>query len=314
MLTPALHLPRLSLAGGRRRAFTVALAGLLALAATATIAAEHECPPLPGAGRPERVAAINWGLTQTLIALDIAPVAVADATGYRKWVAAPPLPDSSIDIGRRIEPSLTVLAGARPGLILMSSYYDELRRQLAGIAPVATLDIYAPDTLPLVRAREVARCLSRRFGRRAALGRLEGRVDSAIARLAARAGAAQEDGPVYVIAFRDADHVRVYGENSLFGGVLRSAGLENAWQGPTNFWGFATRAFTALDRAAGHLIVVGPVPREARQMMRRSPIWQALPAVRRGRVHRLAPVWAYGGLPSAVRFAELLGETLDDDG
>lgn len=313
MLTPALHPSRPSPDGGRRRLLTGVIAGLLALAATATLAGDRECAPMPHAGQPERVAAINWGLTQTLIALDITPVAVADAAGYRKWVAAPPLPDSSIDVGRRIEPSLTVLAGARPGLILMSSHYDELRRQLADIAPVATLDIYAPDSLPLVRARQVARCLARRFARRPALGRLEERVDSAIARLAATAAAVRDAGPVYVIAFRDADHVRVYGENSLFGGVLRSAGLENAWQGPSNFWGFATRAFTALDRAAGHLVVVGPVPREAREMMRRSPIWQALPAVRRGRVHRLAPVWAYGGLPSAVRFAELLGEALDDD-
>lgn len=263
-------------------------------------------PPETG----ERVAAINWGLTQTLIALDIAPAAVADAPGYRKWVADPPLPSSSVDIGRRLEPNLAVLAGSDPDLVVMSSFYDELARQLSRIAPVVTLDIYQPGAMPLPRAAEVAACLAKRFRREAALDRLTERLDQALETLAAAAQAPGVRQPVYVVQFRDADHVRVYGHNSLFGGVLRKAGLDNAWQGATNFWGFSTIPFTDLDRAAGHLVVIEPVPLEVESVMVNSPVWRALPAVRKGRVHRLDQVWAYGGLTSAIRFAGLLEDSL----
>jgi len=256
------------------------------------------------------VAAINWGLTQTLIDLDIVPVAVADAPGYRKWVAAPSLPPSSVDIGRRIEPNLTVLAGSRPDLITMSSFYDELQRELARIAPVLSLDIYAPERKPLPRAREVARCLAHRFGREAALHRLEQRLDAAVAGLVAALRASGQSEAVYVVQFQDAGHVRVYGDNSLYGGVLEQAGLENAWRGPTNFWGFSTTAFTDLDRTAARLVVVKPVPRQAEAMMADSPIWRALPAVRNAQVYKIPPVWAYGGLSSAIRFAALFEKAI----
>lgn len=287
-------------------------AGLLAVASgdAAGDAAGDQCSPVGASVGEQRVAAINWGLTQTLIALEITPVAVADAPGYRKWVARPALPASSVDIGRRIEPSLAVLTGSRPDVIAMSSFYDELQRELARIAPVLNLDIYLPDSEPLPRAHEVASCLARRFGRQAALRRLEQRLDTSIAGLAAAVQAAGAHEAVYVVQFRDAGHVRVYGDNSLFDGVLERTGLDNAWQGPTNFWGFSTTAFTALDNAAGRLIVVNPVPREAQAMMAESPIWRALPAVRDGRVHRIPAVWAYGGLTSAIRFAELLEEEI----
>lgn len=283
---------------------------MLLLALTGGPAGADPCAPVGPPGTSERVAVINWGLAQTLIALDIPPTAVADAPGYRKWVADPPLPSSSVDIGRRLEPNLTVLAGSAPDLVVMSSFYDELARQLSRIAPVLTLDIYQPGTMPLRRAEEVAACLAKRFRREATLDHLTERLDEALRSLAA---AAREPGvrrPVYVVQFRDADHVRVYGRNSLFGGVLREAGLDNAWQGTTNFWGFATIPFTDLDRAAGHLVVIEPVPREVEGVMAQSPVWRALPAVRQGRVHRLDQVWAYGGLTSAIRFAGLLESSL----
>lgn len=290
-----------------RRLCASVLVGVMTLASAAVPVGV--CEPGTAAEGAERVAVINWGLAQTLIALDVGPVAVAGADGYRNWVAEPPLPATSIDIGRRMEPNLTVLASAKPSVILMSSFYVQRRRTLERIAPVATLDIYEPGARPLQRAGEVARCLARRFGRQEVLKRLEADFDAATRALSRAAGDAQS---VYVVQFRDADHVRVYGNGSLFGGVLERAGMDNAWDAETNFWGFSTTAFTDLDQPAGRLIVVGPVPHEAKAMTQRSPIWRALPAVRDGRVHTLEPVWAYGGLTSAIRFAELLEESLLD--
>lgn len=229
-----------------------------------------ESPAAAPAG--QRVAAVTWSLVETLVALGVEPVAVADRRGYSKWVAHPPLPRDSVDVGRRIEPNLTVLAGTRPDVIVMSGLYAELVRTLERIAPVVTLDIYVPRGRPLDLAREVTDCLALRFSRQADAARLVGRLETATGSLAQAARRSSPPGPAYIVAFRDADHVRVYGENSLFGEVLARAGIDNAWRGKTNFWGFASVEFTRLDEQAAHMVVIGPVPLDAAEMMDESPI------------------------------------------
>lgn len=264
----------------------------------------------PRAGTPERIAVLNWDLAQTVIALGVDPVAVADAAGYRKWVAAPALPHGTVAVGRRIEPNLDALAAAAPGLILVSGYLNRGRDQLEGIAPTETYRIYRPGGEALERSLEVAARLADRLDRQAHLERLRARLDRAVDTLQMRTRAGES---VYVIRFRGAGHIQVFGRHGLFDGVLRRAGLDNAWDGPSNYWGFAMAAIEELDAAADHLVVLEPVPRVAEAMMRDSPIWQALPAVREGRVHRLGPIWNFGSVPSATRFAELLAAAIHDD-
>ncbi len=259
-------------------------------------------------GPPERVAVLNWGLAQTLIALDIEPVAVADISGYRKWVGRPVLPAGTVDLGRRIEPNLDVLAGTKPDLILMSSYYNRARERLKSIAATETLSIYQPDSDALERSLEIAERLAATLDRDSEMERLRADFDRAVTDLRDRTDAGDS---VYVVRFRDGDHVQVFGAPGLFDGVLQRAGLTNAWQGQANFWGFAMIPIERLDAAADHLVVVEPVPRRAERMMADSPIWQALPAVRQGDVHRLEPIWSFGGVPSAIHFADRLGAAID---
>lgn len=262
--------------------------------------------------RPERVAVLNWGLAQTLLALDVEPVAIADVHGYRKWVGRPPLPDHTIGVGRRIEPNLDVLAGTDPDLILMSGYYNRARERLATIAPTETLRINAPDNEgnALQSSLRIAERLADRLGRGRALQRLRADLDHAIADLEGRTEAGES---VYVIGFEDAGHVRVVGAPGLFDAVLQRAGLTNAWDGETSYWGFAQIPIDRLDRAADHIVVVEPIPRKAERMMAESAIWQSLPAVRDGEVHRLEAIWSYGGVPAAIQFAEQLGTAINGD-
>lgn len=281
------------------RAIAIALTACLLITGPLSASAEQ---------RPERVAVLNWGLAQTLIALGVEPVAVADISGYRKWVGRPALPAGTVDLGRRIEPNLDVLAGTRPDLILMSDYYNRARERLKTIAATETLSIYQPDGDALERSLEIAGHLAGALDRRHALNSLRADLDRAIGELRARTDAGDS---VYIIRFRDGGHVQVFGAPGLFDGVLQRAGLTNAWQGEANYWGFAMIPIERLDAAADHLVVVDPVPRRAERMMADSPIWQALPAVRQGDVHRLEPVWSFGGVPSAIRFADRLGAAID---
>ena len=271
---------------------------------------------LPGApaaelATPPRLASLTWSLTETLLALGVVPVAAAGAPAYREWVAEPELPADVVDAGRRLEPHLGVLAGARPDLILASAFYQGTAERLEHIAPVLALDIYRPGGVALQEADAVAARLADLVDRPAALARLRGRLDQAIGELSAAVARQPEPPVVYVVQFQDAAHVRVFGGQGLYQGVLERAGIRNAWDGPTNYWGFAVAELPRLDAPAHHLVIIEPVAGEAEAMMRHSPVWQALPVVRKGRVHRLAPVWAYGGLASAARFAALLREALD---
>ena len=281
------------------------------LVCVACLAALAPGAPAAEPANPPRLASLTWSLTETLLALGVAPVAAAGAPAYREWVAEPELPAVVVDLGRRLEPHLGVLAGTRPELILTSAFYQGPAGRLQDIAPVLALDIYRPGTEALEEADAVAGRLAGLVDRPAELSRLRARLEKAIGGLAGAVASQPEPPRVYVVQFQDAAHVRVFGGQGLYQGVLDRAGIRNAWAGPTNYWGFAVAEVPRLNAPADHLVVIEPVPREAEAMMRTSPVWQALPAVREGRVHRLAPVWAYGGLASAARFAGLLQEALD---
>jgi len=67
---------------------------------------EHERGILRLDAPATRVATINWAFTESVIALGLDPVAIADPQDYVDWVAKPDLPDSFVDLGQRSSPNL----------------------------------------------------------------------------------------------------------------------------------------------------------------------------------------------------------------
>ncbi|MCB4825287.1 ABC transporter substrate-binding protein [Roseicella aerolata] len=260
----------------------------------------------PARAAAPRVAAIDWGLAETLLGLGVAPVAAAELHGYAHWVREPAMPAGVVDLGLRGEPNLELLHRAAPELILATPQFAPFLPRLERVAPVASFATYVPGGDPLVRSQDIARAIGRLVGREAAAAALLGKAEAAF-----EAGARRLSGmagrPWLTASFVDARHLRAYGRTSLFGATLARLGLINAWTEPTNAWGFAT---VALERLAAvpeaQLLLIEPVRSEVEADLGRSPLWQALPAVRAGRVARLGPCWAFGGLPSAMRFAGLL--------
>ncbi len=97
----------------------------------------------------------------------------------------------------------------------------------------------------------------------------------------------------------------------MLGDVLARLGFENAWKDATSYSAAAPVGIEALARVPeASLIVVSPVPPEARWTLGESALWQALPMVREGRVATIEPVNHFGGLPSARRFARLFGDAM----
>tara|TARA_R110000796_G_scaffold88164_7_gene189869 strand:- start:21276 stop:22151 length:876 start_codon:yes stop_codon:yes gene_type:complete len=276
-------------------------------------AAGLSAAPADEAPVAERIAVIDWGLAETLLGIGVTPLAVAELDNYRRWVGEPVMPDAVHDLGLRTEPNLELLAQLDPALILITPQFEGLRAKLEQIAPVKSLSIYRPESDPYDNAVDVTHDLGALTGHQAEAEALIAQLDAQQAALRQRLED-QPQPPLLLVSFIDDRHVRVSGGSSLFTAVLERLGLTNAWSGTDNYWGYAQVGIEQLaTRPDATLINLLPMPLDAERALERSVLWQALPFVRAGRVHRFAPTWQYGGLLSAQRFARLLEEALLDD-
>lgn len=307
-------LPAAAPAMTRRRFAALGLAGLagasLVARGSAALAGmaveEHDAQ----AAAP-RIASLDWALAETLVALGHPPVAVPDKRGYGEWVVEPALPAATADLGSRFTPNIELLAALAPDLVVAIPYQGPLLPVVERVAPVLTLSIYESDGRPFERACAVAQRLAEAAGDPEAAATLVARTEAAFAagrtRLAGRA-----PRPVLVASLVDPHHAWVYGANSLFTVAIERLGLANAWHGETNAWGFSAIGIEGLAEAdpGARLVLLEPVPADVAARLETNPLWRRLPFVRGGEPVIRLPVVVFGGLPSAIRFSDLLSARL----
>lgn len=264
-------------------------------------------------GQP-RLVVLDWTTLETLVALGHPPVGAADLEGYTTWVGEMPLPPGVVDIGLRTQPNLELLSQLQPDRFLVPPMFASLSPVLSRIAPVDVLPLYSAEGPLWQRLRQYTHAVARRTAEPQSAGDLIQRVET---RLNSIAGALPENvPPLLVLQFMDDRHVRVFGEHSLYSAVIDRLGLETAWRGNTHYWGFSLVGIEALAEPANlvdgdvRLVVVEPVPPGVREQLGREGLWRSLPAVTRNDVVTVPPAWSFGGLPSALRFAELLAAEL----
>ncbi|TNC13048.1 iron-siderophore ABC transporter substrate-binding protein [Methylobacterium terricola] len=262
-----------------------------------------------GAARP-RVAAIDWAMLETALALGAEVVAGAELVLYRRLVVEPPVPDRVADLGLRGSLNVEALLRAAPDLILSAPWYGRIEGQLARIAPVLSLRIDQRGRPPYAAAVEATRIIAARAGRDGEAERVIAETEAALAAAAGRL-APRRGERIFVISVGDPRHFRAFGPDSMHGAVLDRLGLTSAWTGNTRYVAQAPVDILALaqDPQAG-IVVIGPLPPDAARALPRSALWNALPAVRENRVRVLDPVNPFGALPTAARFARLLAEAL----
>ena len=282
------------------------VAVLLCMLATVLCAA-HAQTPVPE--KAERVVAIDWGLAETLVALGAPPLGLAESRGYREWVSQPEMPDSVAEIGLRSTPNLEYIAALRPDVILSTPQFAAIDPVLASVAPVLSLATYTETLSPYRNATEITRQLGTLLGREAEADRLIAQTEKRIADFA-RSLDGTPSRKVLVLNFHDDRHAWVYTEGSLFHDVLTQAGLENAWTGPGNAWGIANATVDQLAGLEGAaVLIVEPLPLVIRAKLEtRDPngLLGQLSIFEPGRYRILAPIWGFGALPSAGRFADAL--------
>ena len=260
----------------------------------------------------EGIASIDWTLAETLVALEAPPRGVAQVDAYHDWVGEPRLTDQVIDLGLRSQPNLELLAQLAPSKILISPMFTHLAPRLSRVAEVDSVSLYTLEQDTWDEVLAVTRSLGAATGRTTAA---EALIESAAEHFEIlRQRLPDSVEPLLVVQFMDERHVRVFGENGLFQAVLDRLGLENAWQEPTNAWGFSLVGLEHLMELDAQLVVVEPSPTGVEEKLRRSALWHHLPSVRDGTWLTLPPAWSFGALPSARRFAERLVARLAGNG
>ena len=255
---------------------------------------------------PTRIAAIDWGMLETLAALDVMPIAATELIQFRKDAIEPMLAADVVDLGLRGSPNFELLHLLRPDLILISPFYTRHEAALKRIAPVLSLTFYVRGEPPFEKALSAVKVLGERLA-------LQEKAAAVLARVATQIEAYRQtlapfaDRPTYLVNVGDSRHVRVFGFDSMFGDVLARLGLGNAWVDRSRFTFAAPVPIEKLaaDKDA-RIVIISDVPVEARSGFRSSMIWNALQPVRDGRVVMLDNISPYGGVIAGMRFARLL--------
>lgn len=260
------------------------------------------CPARAAGG----IAAIDWALLETMLALGVAPTAAAELRQYARVVGEPAVPSGVVDLGLRGNPNLELLSSLAPELIVISNFYEYRRAAFERISEVLSLPVYlaGEPCLPLLRHSTLE--LGRRLDRSEQARTLVAAFETSI--VMARQNQRPDGRPAMAINLGDRRHVRLFGDDTLFGGVLTAAGYRNAFA-DTRYSMTAPAGLETLAREAeAELLVVGPLPPGGIEALADNALWQALPQVTAGRVRLLPALDHFGGLPTATRFAALIAE------
>lgn len=262
----------------------------------------------------ERIAVVDWAMFETLLALGIVPVAATELVQFRKIAIEPDVPPQVADLGLRGSPNFEMLRLSDPDLIISSRWFTWVQDSLEQIAPVVSYSIYEPGRPPYAPAEQITMALGERIGR---IAQARAYVDASALELAQvrRHVTDKTARPIFLINLGDARHFRVFGSDSMFGDVLQRLGFRNAWPKPTSYAATAPMPLEALAEVPdAWIVIISPVPPDARSTLSNSLLWRALPAVREKRVVTLPPVNPFGALPAARRFARMLAGALSAPG
>lgn len=264
----------------------------------------------------QRVVGLEWGEVEMLVTLGVMPVGVADVEGYSTWVTAAPLDDSVTDVGTRVEPSVDAIVALEPDLVIAASgRTDAIVEQLEQYVPVlvtATSDA----SRNLERMREDFLLIATAVGRVDEAERVLDEFDAALEEgrnAIADAGAA---GAPFAIAdgWRQGSSisVRMFGEGALVSQVGVALGLRNAWPGSGDeMWGLEVTDVEGLtvltDPEIRFLYNASDGEDVFADGLAGQPIWESLPFVERGNVHRVTDgIWTFGGPASCRQYVDEL--------
>jgi ABC-type Fe3+-hydroxamate transport system substrate-binding protein len=271
-------------------------------------------------GPATKVVGTEWNVVGDLVSLGVEPVGVADVEGYEAWSSAVPLTGDPTDIGTRGEPSVETVASLAPDLIVATTDLPaDAVEQLREIAPVLQV-VSAEASDQIGQMQTNFGMIATATGTEDAAEQVLADYDQALAdgtKALADAGLA---GTQFAFAdgYVDAGQVsiRPYAAGSLISDVTTELGLVNAWtlEGDPAYGLASTdvEGLTQLPADAQFLYFSNAVDGDPfADALSSNAVWQSLPFVQSGDVHRLPDgVWVFGGPASMTAYVDALVETL----
>lgn len=261
---------------------------------------------------PEKVIALDWVLTETVLSLGVNPIGVADVQGYQSWVKKPELNASAMDVGSRREPNLELITELKPDVILISQHMSSMYEKLNAIAPTLVYTIYSNKKTPLVSAKEITLQLGKLLNKEQQAQDVIAKTEQRLSDNGDKIRRIQSNNkPLLFIRFINDKTVRVHSDGSLAQATISEMGLVNAWHEATNMWGFTTAGFEALaQHQKSNVLIFGPLKETEKKQLTQSVLWQAMAFSRTNSVYELPVIWTFGGLISAQRFSDNITQQL----
>ncbi|WP_175012914.1 ABC transporter substrate-binding protein [Burkholderia lata] len=300
------------------RAQGVRAPGAVSLAGNPVVSQASATMPV----RPQRVVALDFMFAESVIALDLVPVGMADTAFYPGWLGYQSERLANVtDIGSRQEPGLEAIAAVKPDLIIGVGFrhapiFDALDR----IAPTILFQ-FSPNVsdggVPVTQLdwmRQIFRTIGAVTGRDARAQAVDAQLDAGIARNAARLAAAGRKGE-RVALLQDLglpDRYWAYTGNSTSAGLARALGLDSWPTKPTREGTlYVTSADLLRQRELAVMFVTASgmdVPLSAKLD---SPVWRYVPAMKEHRIALIERnIWGFGGPMSALKLADVMTDTM----
>lgn len=268
----------------------------------------------------EDVVALEWGLTENLLALGVEPIGQADVKGYNTWAQAAPLDPETEDVGMRGEPSLSAITALDPDLIVTTTDVPaNVIDQLEEIAPVLAMRGSASED-PLGYMRQTVETLATATGTEDEAEQLLADFDAKVEEGRQAVADAGLDGEPFVMAdgwlSGGTVSIRMFTPGSFFGAIGEELGMVNAWtEGGDPDYGLAqtdVEGLTEIGPAQFFYIANDTEGGDAfTEGLGDNPIWQQLPFVQDDTVHRLPDgIWMFGGPLSASAYIDAVVEAV----
>lgn len=266
----------------------------------------------------ENIVALEWNTAENLVALGVMPVGVADIEGYGDWVKSETLDDSVTDVGMRGEPSVDAIAGLAPELVLTTTDLPEaVITQIEEFAPV--LVVRGADAAdPIGQMEKNLERIAVATGHEAESDEVLAGFHDKLAEGAAALEAAGFAGAPFMMSDSWASggqvSIRPFAEGSLLTAVTEELGLENAWTGEGDAdYGLGSTDVEGLTAVGDvEFIYIANGDTDAYQNeLAGNAVWQSLPFVQSGKVHRLPDgIWMFGGPSSMNDYIDAVVATL----
>ncbi len=259
---------------------------------------------------PQRVVVLNWDVLEQVLALEIVPIAAPNLAGYRQWVVNPYAPETIEDIGTRAEPNLEKIASLNPDVIIAASPQQDLIPLLKQIAPVVYLPNFSENDQAAETAIRHFRTLGNLFEKQHLVEEKLSALNLSFEQLRNRIQQHYSESlEVLVMRFSTPNSVFLSTENSTTDYVVEQLGLTIPIKESARAWGIKQARINRLQSLEdSYILYVQPFPQEKK--LKDSPLWQAMPFVKKQRVNSVRAVWAYGGAMSLQYMAEAITDSL----